>query len=226
MAATPLIPEVGLTFSASTCAHPRTIAVLRESTLTGFQVPCRLLNCRGCGNVRLNRAIAGVWESAFHGESIYHGSVADECRGALQKRVLRRNYLIRLFPTVDALCVFFTTDPREGKLIHTPDVPLMLVNAWHAMLDAKRRCGGSRGWTAPAIRRSMSQNQKCLGMSMVPIEKQAHLLESIYGDRIQMSFADGRWSFVLPTDMSAEMVRRSLGFTTPLDRANRLVGRL
>lgn len=225
MAATPIIPEAGLIFQASTCANPRTVAVLRDSTIIGFRIPCRLRRCRGCGDVRLNRATAGVWESALHGECIYHGVVADEAREALQKRVVRRKYLIRLFPTSETTSRYFTTDPREGDQILPPDLPLKLVEAWQEMVDAKRRCGGSRGWTAPAIRKSMPQDQKCLGISMQSIDKQAEFLMSTYGDRLQVSCSEGRWSFVLPTDMSAEVVRRQLGFRSAGDLTPPRLGR-
>lgn len=213
-----IIADCGLTFSSSRCEYPRTIAVLRNSALTGFEIPCRLLRCSGCGDVRLNRATVGVWETALLGECIYRGVVADTDREALQKRVMRRKYLIRLFPTADHTSRFFTTDPREGNLVHPSDLPLMLVEAWQTMVDARKPCGGSRGWTAPTIPKSMPRDQKCLGISMQPIEMQAETLKSYYGDRLQISFSDGRWSVILPPDLSPDVLRRQLGFRAAEDR--------
>lgn len=223
MTASLIIPESGLTFSPSTCQYPRTIAVLRDSTMTGFQVPCRLLRCSGCGDVRLNRATAGVWETALNGECVFQGVVSDERRAALQKRVTRHGHLIRLFPTKDGSCRFFTTDPAEGVLIEPPDLVSALLDAWEEMIAAKRRCGGSRAWTAPAIKRSMPTNQQCLGMSMLPIDRQAETLRTLYGDRLQVSFVDGKWSCVLPPDLSADAIRKRLGFSSFQDRKKRMI---
>jgi hypothetical protein len=222
MTASLINPESGLTFSSSSCQYPRSIAVLRDSTMTGFLVPCRLLKCSGCGDVRLNRATAGVWQTALNGECIFFGVVAGEHREALQKRVNRRGYLIRLFPTADGHCRFFTTDPREGLLILPPEMPRALTDAWQEMTAAKKRCGGSRAWIAPEIKRSMPKNQRCLGMSMLPIDQQAETLRRLYGDRLHVSFVDERWTCTLPSDVSAEVIRKRLGFSSVQDRNERL----